>query len=196
MFSNILIFTKILFQQFELKSPINEFDPYQTEQFYEELNHDAHAGTNFDLSLSDEDDVVLVDKVMEEEDTCFINGYCIEQPSVERMHLMVSTAAKGITKKVSAGALSAYSFANSRKKKLQKKAMRLVSVDEEMPIMRGYGIDFCPMFERPYDSNFCFDLSDKKSRRNADVGPEVKYIDIPMNIFSTPETESGSWELV
>ncbi|CAO3607682.1 unnamed protein product [Mucor fragilis] len=173
MFSNIFTVTKAIFQQFESKVTPNVFDPYQTNQFYEELNQGVYAGSNFDISLSDEEDMVVVDKMMDERDTCFINGYGIEQPNVNRMHLIVATTAKGILKKVSTGASSAYSSANSGKKKLIKKAMNLVSVDKELPVMRGYGVDFCLLFERPYDSGFCFDLSDRKNRRNVDGYPET-----------------------
>ena len=197
MFSNIFTVTKAIFQQFETKVTPNVFDPYQTNQFYEELNQDVYTGSNFDVSLSDEEDMVVVDKMADEGDTCFINGYCIEQPNVNRMQLMAATTAKGIFKKVSTGASSAYSSVNSGKKKLQKKAMGLVSVDEKPPVMRSYGVDFCPLFERPYDSNFCLDLSDRKNRRrNADGGSENKYIDVPMKTLSSIETENDPWELV
>ncbi|KAL9553815.1 hypothetical protein MBANPS3_003107 [Mucor bainieri] len=191
MFNNILTVTKALFQQFELKTTPNVFDPYQTEQFYQELNQDIHAGSSFDLSLSEEEDTVLVDKMEVEEDACFVNGYCIDQPS-----LMAVVAAKGMIKKVSSGAFSAYSTAHSGKDKLQK-ALHLVSVEEEVPIMRGYGVDFCPLFERPYDSNFCVDLTDRRNRRCHAHGDSVnKYIDIPMKTFSAIETENNPWELV
>ncbi|KAF1806460.1 hypothetical protein V8B55DRAFT_1007055 [Mucor lusitanicus] len=191
MFGNILTVTKTLFQQFELKSSANVFDPYQTDQFYEELNQDVYAGSNFDLCLSDEEDMVLVDKMADEKDASYVPDYCIGQPAVNRMQMMVATAAKGIIKKVSTGATSAYSTVHSRKKKLKKKA-----VDEELPVMRGYGVDFCPLFERPFDSNFCVDLSDRKNRCNGNAPLKDKYINISMKIFSSIETENDAWELV
>ncbi|KAK4509085.1 N-acetyltransferase domain-containing protein [Mucor velutinosus] len=196
MFSNILTVTKVLFQQFQLTSSPNAFDPYQADQFYEELNQDVHAGSNSDFSLCDEEDMVLVDKMEDEKDVCFIHGYCIKQPSAKRMRLIVANAAKEIIKNISTGASSTCSTASSRKKKLQKKAMDLVYVEEKASVMRGYGVDFCPLFERPYDSNFCVDLSDRKNCRNADGEFENKYINIPMKSFSSLETENDSWELV
>ncbi|GAN08508.1 hypothetical protein MAM1_0208d08022 [Mucor ambiguus] len=195
MFSNISTLTKALFQQFELKISRNVFDPYQTDQLYEELNQDVHAGSSFDISTSEAEDMVLVDTIVDEKDACFINGYCIEQPSANCMHLIVVTAAKGIIKKVSTSASSAYSTAHSEKKKLQKKAIKLISNDDKALVMRGYGVDFCRLFEKPYDSNFCADLSDRNNRRNADADSENKYIDIPLSTLSSMETENNSWEL-
>ncbi|KAL9558343.1 hypothetical protein MBANPS3_000966 [Mucor bainieri] len=89
---------------------------------------------------------------------------------------MVATTAKGIIKKVS----------------LQKKAMHLTSSsnDEKTPVVRGYGVDFCPFFERLYDSDFCMDLSDRKNRRrNADGDAETKHIDAPMQMLPSIKAE-------
>lgn len=57
--------------------------------------------------------------------------------------------------------------------------------------MRGYGVGFGPVFERPFGLHSFVDFSNKNNRRGVNVDSGVKYTDIPMKTFSN-KTDWGN----
>ncbi|KAG2195359.1 hypothetical protein INT46_010957 [Mucor plumbeus] len=190
MFNSILTFTKTVFKQLEFKKPTfpTAYDPFQLEQVSEEFNYDVYAGVDVDLSLCDEENsITLVNKMVYgvDDDTCIVNNPLnVKESFINRGHSMASVAAKTVSKKVTTGASSVYHSVSIEKKCLpdfvQKKSVKVASAPKNTFIMRGYRVDFGPIFERPFDKHFCVDFSDNNNRRCVNVDSSMKYIDIPM----------------
>jgi hypothetical protein len=175
---NGLAAVRSAYERYELKK--TSYDPFQVEQIsevyqYNPFHQEASSNSTSDMSDEENNTVVDEDMILVEEDTkedvVMINDEKVQEPVAKRIRTMAQSAAENAVHTFVYGAMVTFDFVWNEKKSLkdfvQEKSndiAKQITPSPPQPKMRGFGVDFSPVVERPPALQIRMDRAERNIR--------------------------------